>query len=82
MCIARCPMCQCEDFYRTHSALHHLCLWVGWFRRARVKYLVCLGCGFIAPCVDRDQLNVMRKKVRKSGTKRGEPRGKEAWVEV
>jgi hypothetical protein len=82
MSIVKCPMCQCEDFYRTHSVLHHLSLWVGWFRMARVSYLVCLDCGFIAPCVDRDRLKIMRRKARKRGIKFGETRGKEAWLEV
>jgi hypothetical protein len=82
MSIARCPMCQCEDFYRTHSTFHHLCLWVGWFRMARVSYLVCLGCGFIAPCVGQDKLKIMRRKAGKRRMKSGETRGKEAWVEV
>jgi hypothetical protein len=82
MSIIKCPMCQCEDFYRTSSAFHHLCLWVGWFRRARVNYLVCMGCGFIAPCVDRDRLRIMRRKARKRAINSGGTRGKEAWLEV
>ena len=82
MSIARCPMCQCEDFYRTYPAFHRLCLWMGWFRTARVHYLVCLGCGFVAPCVDRDRLKVIRRKAGKRGMKSGGTRGKEAWLEV
>jgi hypothetical protein len=32
--------------------------------------------------VDRDRLKIMRRKARKRGIKLGEPRGKEAWLEV
>ncbi len=70
MAIAKCPICQCEDFYWSKLVSHGgVYLRVSFFFHARVNCLVCLGCVFIINCVDQDTLRKVRAKARKKGVR-------------
>jgi hypothetical protein len=64
----KCPMCQCEQFYKSgfggpafYAPLSF------WITPAPVHGLVCLNCGFVALQVDRAVLEKIREKARKEG---------------
>lgn len=79
---ARCPICQGERFYQTKFSSRGPFVKVGFFFSASVHCLVCLGCGFLAPCVDDGGLAIFRAKARKKGMSLEERPIKRAWREV
>jgi len=64
----KCPMCQCEQFYKSGFTGAALDVPLGfWSRYLPMHGLVCLNCGFVALQVDRAGLEKIREKARKEG---------------
>jgi hypothetical protein len=82
MKIRKCPMCQCEQFYKAGFTTPGFCLSLGFLKGALVHGLVCLECGFVAVQVDRAGLDRIREKARKEGIVFDESPGKEELREL
>jgi hypothetical protein len=63
----KCPMCQCEQFYKANLISPGVGLSLGFLKGAVVHCLVCLDCGFAAPHVDQAGLEAIREKAKKEG---------------
>jgi hypothetical protein len=63
----KCPMCQCEQFYKTGLAEIVFNVPLSVWKSALMHGLVCLNCGFVALQVDRAGLEKIREKARKEG---------------
>jgi hypothetical protein len=62
----KCPMCQCEQFYKASFA-SPIGLSLSFWKATLMRGLVCLDCGFVAVHVDRAGLEAFREKARKEG---------------
>jgi hypothetical protein len=78
---SKCPMCQCEHFYKTELR-SPVIVSLGFFKSALVHCLVCLDCGFVAPYVDHGGLLAIRAKARKEGIEIDEKTSKEELREL
>ena len=88
MRIKQCMMCHGKHFFLVHLETPggfgngEVAISLGMFRRVPVRGLVCLECGFVAPCVDHGGLVAIRETARSEGIPiDGEP-GKEALREL
>jgi hypothetical protein len=77
----KCPMCQCEQFYKASFA-SPISLSLSFWKATLMHGLVCLDCGFVAPHVGRAGLEAIRTKARKEGIVFDESPGKEELREL
>jgi hypothetical protein len=61
----KCPMCQGEQFYAARlTSFGDVNVSLGIFSKVPVQCLICLACGFVAPCVSHGYLAWIRSKVK------------------